>query len=90
MELICRRKCEEWSLDENEWIHEHWVYNCFDKGELDKLVGNKEVDKRQFEKMVKIGIWCIQDEPSLRPSMKFLLMLEGTVDIPVPPILVLS
>ncbi|XP_055832157.1 G-type lectin S-receptor-like serine/threonine-protein kinase LECRK3 [Solanum dulcamara] len=86
MELICRRKCVDWSLDENESILEYWVYNCFDTGELDKLVGDEEVDRRQFERMVKISIWCIQDEPSLRPSMKkVLLMLEGTVDIPVPP-----
>uniref|UniRef100_A0A2P2N915 Uncharacterized protein n=1 Tax=Rhizophora mucronata TaxID=61149 RepID=A0A2P2N915_RHIMU len=36
--------------------------------------------------MVKIGIWCILNEPSLRPSMKkVLLMLEGTVDVPAPP-----
>ncbi|KAF3971494.1 hypothetical protein CMV_004917 [Castanea mollissima] len=36
--------------------------------------------------MVKVGLWCVLDEPSLRPSMrKVLLMLEGTVDIPIPP-----
>ncbi|KAH0775947.1 hypothetical protein KY290_007358 [Solanum tuberosum] len=86
LELICRRKCVDMSLDENEAILEYWVYNCFDAGELDKLVGDEEVDRRQFERMVKISIWCIQEEPSLRPSMKkVLLMLEGTVEIPVPP-----
>ncbi|KAK4708172.1 hypothetical protein R3W88_029097 [Solanum pinnatisectum] len=86
LELICRRKCVDMSLDENEAILEYWVYNCFDAGELDKLVRDEEVDRRQFERMVKISIWCIQDEPSLRPSMKkVLLMLEGTVEIPAPP-----
>ncbi|KAK4359816.1 hypothetical protein RND71_022045 [Anisodus tanguticus] len=80
------RKCVDWSLDENESILEHWVYSCFEAGELGKLVRDEEVDRRQFERMVKLSIWCIQDEPSLRPSMKkVLLMLEGTVDIPVPP-----
>lgn len=86
LELICRRKCVDSSLDENESILEYWVYDCFDAGELDKLVKDEDVDRRQFERMVKISIWCIQDEPSLRPSMKkVLLMLEGTVEIPVPP-----
>ncbi|KAH0775957.1 hypothetical protein KY290_007368 [Solanum tuberosum] len=86
LELICRRKFVDMSLDENEAILEYWVYNCFDAGELDKLVRDEEVDRRQFERMVKISIWCIQEEPSLRPSMKkVLLMLEGTVEIPVPP-----
>ncbi|WMV53836.1 hypothetical protein MTR67_047221 [Solanum verrucosum] len=86
LELICRRKCVDLSLNENEAILEYWVYNCFDAGELDKLVRDEEVDKRQFERMVKISIWWIQDKPSLPPSMKkVLLMLEGTVEIPVPP-----
>ncbi|XP_060184714.1 G-type lectin S-receptor-like serine/threonine-protein kinase LECRK3 [Lycium barbarum] len=85
LELICRRKCVDWSLEEDESILEYWVYGCFEAGELGKLVGNEEVDRRQFERMVKISIWCIQEE-SLRPSMKkVLLMLEGTVEIPVPP-----
>ncbi|CDP04769.1 unnamed protein product [Coffea canephora] len=36
--------------------------------------------------MLQIALWCIQDKPALRPSMKkVLLMLEGTVDIPDPP-----
>lgn len=86
LELICRRKHVDNSLDEKESILEYWVYNCFEAGELDKLIGEEEVDIKQFERMVKISIWCIQDEPSLRPSMKkVLLMLEGTVKIPVPP-----
>ncbi|XP_059307896.1 G-type lectin S-receptor-like serine/threonine-protein kinase LECRK3 [Lycium ferocissimum] len=86
LELICRRKCVDWSLDENESILEHWVYSCFEAGELGKLVRDEEVERGQFERMVKLSIWCIQDEPSLRPSMKkVLLMLEGTVEIPVPP-----
>nr|XP_016448770.1 PREDICTED: G-type lectin S-receptor-like serine/threonine-protein kinase RLK1 [Nicotiana tabacum] len=86
LELICRRKCVDWSLAEDESILEYWVYSCFEAGELGKLVGDEEVERRQFERMVKISIWCIQDEPSLRPSMKkVLLMLEGTVEIPVPP-----
>ena len=33
-----------------------------------------------------VELWCIIDEPPLRPSMKnVLLMLEGTVDITIPP-----
>ncbi|KAL6345915.1 hypothetical protein AAG906_025195 [Vitis piasezkii] len=86
LETICCRRNVDWSLPEEEAILEEWVYHCFESGELGKLVGDEEVDKRQLERMVKVGLWCILDEPSLRPSMnKVLLMLEGTVDIPVPP-----
>ncbi|KAJ0097000.1 hypothetical protein Patl1_27799 [Pistacia atlantica] len=50
------------------------------------LVCNEEVELKQLERVIKVALWCIIDEPSLRPSMKkVLLMLEGTVDIPVPP-----
>ncbi|KAJ0096998.1 hypothetical protein Patl1_27795 [Pistacia atlantica] len=46
----------------------------------------EEVDMKTLERMVKAGLLCIQDEPNLRPSMKHvILMLEGTMDIPVPP-----
>jgi len=86
LEIICCRKSVDWSLPEEEAILEEWVYHCFEVGDLTKLVGNEEADKKQVDRMVKLGLWCIQDEPSLRPSMKnVLLMLEGTVDIPIPP-----
>ncbi|KAG8373959.1 hypothetical protein BUALT_Bualt11G0080300 [Buddleja alternifolia] len=86
LEIICCRRSVELGLSEDEAILEEWVYNCYEAGEISKLVADEEVDKRKLERMVKIGIWCIQNESSHRPSMKkVLLMLEGTVDIPVPP-----
>ncbi|PON39396.1 Serine/threonine protein kinase [Trema orientale] len=75
-----------WDLPEEESILEEWAYTCFECGELVSLVGSEEIDKRQLERMVKVAFWCIQEEPSMRPSMKkVLLMLEGIVDIPIPP-----
>ena len=86
LEIVCCRRNVELNLSEDEAILNEWAYACFEAGELQKLVGDQEVDKRKLERMVKIAIWCTQEEPSLRPSMKkVLLMLEGTVDIPVPP-----
>ena len=73
-------------VKENEIILSDWVYDCFESGELRKLGDSEEVDMRRLERMVKVGLWCIQDEPSLRPSMKkVVLTLEGTVKIPTPP-----
>ncbi|KAK7848239.1 g-type lectin s-receptor-like serine/threonine-protein kinase lecrk3 [Quercus suber] len=83
--IFCRRSVDS-NLPEEEVILEEWVYSCFECGELDKLINDEEVDKRQFERMVKVAFWCILEEPSLRPSMKkVLIMLEGTADIPIPP-----
>ena len=47
---------------------------------------DENVDIMTLERMVKVGLWCIQEDPALRPSMKsVILMLEGTMNIPVPP-----
>ncbi|KAF7129814.1 hypothetical protein RHSIM_Rhsim10G0139600 [Rhododendron simsii] len=87
LEIICGRKCLDWSRRENEAVLEDWVYDCYEAKELGKLVGEEEeVDMRRLERMVKVGLWCIQDESSLRPLMKkVLLMIEGIVYIPTPP-----
>ncbi|KAL5752069.1 hypothetical protein ACOSQ2_022576 [Xanthoceras sorbifolium] len=86
LEIICCRKNLDQSLPDDQVILEEWVYQCFEGGELDQLVGVEEVEARQLERIIKVALWCILDEPSLRPSMKkVLLMLEGTVAIPTPP-----
>ncbi|XP_021833209.1 G-type lectin S-receptor-like serine/threonine-protein kinase LECRK3 [Prunus avium] len=86
LEIICCRRNVDWSLPEEEAILDELASHCFENGELGKLAGDEEIERRQFERMIKVGLWCIQDEPTLRPSMKkVLLMLEGTVDIPTPP-----
>jgi hypothetical protein len=44
------------------------------------------IDKNVVENMVKVALWCIQENPFLRPTMKgVMLMLEGITDIAIPP-----
>ncbi|XP_059437942.1 G-type lectin S-receptor-like serine/threonine-protein kinase LECRK1 [Corylus avellana] len=84
LEIISCRKSMDSNLPEEEANLKEWANHCFNSGELGKLVNNEEVDKRELEKMVKIGLWCTSDEFPLRPSMKKVLhMLEGIVNIPV-------
>uniref|UniRef100_A0A6N2KVC7 non-specific serine/threonine protein kinase n=1 Tax=Salix viminalis TaxID=40686 RepID=A0A6N2KVC7_SALVM len=45
------------------------VYS-FGDGDLDKLVDDEDIEKKQLDRMIKVGLWCTLDEPSLRPSMK--------------------
>ncbi|KAH1038246.1 hypothetical protein J1N35_039989 [Gossypium stocksii] len=87
LEIICCRRSVNWSLKDEEAVLEEWVYDRYQAGEVGKIVGeDEEVDIKQLERMVIVGLWCILDEPTLRPSMKkVLLMLEGTVEIPIPP-----
>ncbi|KAF3951278.1 hypothetical protein ACB098_01G117100 [Castanea mollissima] len=86
LEIICGRRHVNMDLPEDEVVLANWVYDCFQAGELDELVKDEEVDRNKLERMVRVGLWCIQDEPSLRPLIKkVVLMLEGTVEIPAPP-----
>ncbi|TXG72036.1 hypothetical protein EZV62_000615 [Acer yangbiense] len=66
-----------------------WVLCCVKAGNLRSIVSHDlEVlgDFKRFETMTMIGLWCICSNPTLRPSMKKVIqMLEGTVEVGVPP-----
>ncbi|XP_050208061.1 G-type lectin S-receptor-like serine/threonine-protein kinase LECRK1 [Mercurialis annua] len=86
LEIICCRRNVDMDVPDDEVVLANWVYDCFEAKETNKLIKDEEVEESKLERMVKVGLWCIQDEPTLRPSMKkVVLMLEGTVDIPAPP-----
>ncbi|XP_065880432.1 G-type lectin S-receptor-like serine/threonine-protein kinase LECRK3 [Euphorbia lathyris] len=86
LEIICCRRNVEMDVEDDEVVLANWVYKCFEGKELYKITKEKEVEETEVERIVKVGLWCIQDEPSLRPSMnKVVLMLDGTIDTPQPP-----
>ncbi|PON72512.1 S-receptor-like serine/threonine-protein kinase [Parasponia andersonii] len=88
LEIICCRRSIDVKVSSPDAIAlSNWVYTCFITGELNKLVElDEDVEMRTLERMVKVGLWCIQDDPALRPSTKnVILMLEGAMDIPIPP-----
>jgi serine/threonine protein kinase len=91
LEIIsCRRCVEEMEQqDEEKAILTDWAYDCYKDGAVDALVeGDHEAlaDKEKLEKLVMIAIWCVQEDPCLRPTMRNVIhMLEGTVEVPVPP-----
>ncbi|XP_059433289.1 G-type lectin S-receptor-like serine/threonine-protein kinase LECRK2 [Corylus avellana] len=87
LEIVCCRSIIKVNVPTtDEIILSSWVYDCFMAGELDKLVEDENVDFMTLERMVKVGLWCIQEDPALRPLMKnVMLMLEGTMDVPIPP-----
>ncbi|KAL4199627.1 hypothetical protein AMTRI_Chr03g52140 [Amborella trichopoda] len=90
LEIICCRNGLMVDGPEDELILSDWVYKCFQDGCLEKLIAPNELqvgeEKKSLERMIMVGVWCIQEEPALRPSMKtVVLMLEGTVEVEVPP-----
>ncbi|RVX20251.1 G-type lectin S-receptor-like serine/threonine-protein kinase RLK1 [Vitis vinifera] len=74
---------------EEEAILTDWAYDCYQGGRVEKLVENDEEARnymRTVERLVMVAIWCIQEDPALRPSMRNVIqMLEGVAEVPVPP-----
>ncbi|KAE9600818.1 putative protein kinase RLK-Pelle-SD-2b family [Lupinus albus] len=90
LEIIsCRRNVEVELENEEKAILTDWAYDCYKDGNLDALVENdKEAleDMKNFVKLVIIGIWCVQEDPNIRPTIrKVTQMLEGVVEVQVPP-----
>ncbi|CAA6660572.1 unnamed protein product [Spirodela intermedia] len=67
-----------------------WAYEEFEKGNVESIVDRRlapeEVDMVQMARAVHVSFWCIQEQPSQRPTMgRVVQMLEGTMEIERPP-----
>ncbi|XP_025880371.1 LOW QUALITY PROTEIN: G-type lectin S-receptor-like serine/threonine-protein kinase LECRK3 [Oryza sativa Japonica Group] len=90
LELVCCRKNVELEvLDEEQTILTYWANDCYKCGRIDLLVaGDDEAifNIKKVERFVAVALWCLQEEPSMRPTMlKVTQMLDGAVQIPTPP-----
>lgn len=67
------------------WAYEEFERGCI-RGIIDKKLLDSELDMEQLEKAVQTSFWCIQEQPSQRPSIgKVVQMLEGIIEIGRPP-----
>lgn len=93
--LCCRRHIElsrvEEESEEPDLVLSDWVLSCVVSGKLEMVVRHDpEVisDFKRFERMALVALWCIHPDPILRPSMKKVTqMLEGTLELGIPPLL---
>ncbi|KAK9099238.1 hypothetical protein Syun_026283 [Stephania yunnanensis] len=68
-----------------------WAYEEYEKGNIgnviDKRLTERDVDMEQAMRLIMVSFWCIQEQPSQRPTMgKVVQMLEGIMTIEAPPI----
>ncbi|MCD7463486.1 hypothetical protein HAX54_050724 [Datura stramonium] len=89
LEMVGGRKNVDVGVDRTSEIYfPHWLYRRIELDKELQLVGimNKE-EKECARKMVMVSLWCIQTDPSNRPSMsKVVEMLEGNQDsLQIPP-----
>ncbi|XP_031388290.1 G-type lectin S-receptor-like serine/threonine-protein kinase LECRK2 [Punica granatum] len=90
LEIICCRRSVDIEIGgEDKVILADWAYDCYREKMIDALVENDEEalsDFKRLERFVMVAIWCIQEDPSLRPTMKkVMLMLEGIIQVSTPP-----
>ena len=59
--------------NEEQVILTDWVYDCYKQRRLYELIEDDEEarnDMKRVDRPVMVAIWCIQEDPSLRPPMK--------------------
>uniref|UniRef100_A0A2N9H8T9 Protein kinase domain-containing protein n=1 Tax=Fagus sylvatica TaxID=28930 RepID=A0A2N9H8T9_FAGSY len=87
--ICCQRSVDMETMEEEKAILTDWAYDCYREGRLESLVKyDVEAldDWKKLERFVMVAIWCIQEDPSLRPTMRRATqMLEGVVEVLVPP-----
>ncbi|KAI4986900.1 hypothetical protein ZWY2020_019530 [Hordeum vulgare] len=86
---LVRRNVELEIADEERSILTYWANDCYRCGRIGLLVeGDDEANFniKKAERFVAVSLWCLQEEPTMRPTMlKVIQMLDGAVEIPTPP-----
>ncbi|GMI70214.1 receptor-like protein kinase 1 [Hibiscus trionum] len=90
LEIICCRRSVAAETDgDSSSILTYWAYDCFIEGTIDALIGDDMEaihDRKRLEMLLMTALWCIQEDPCLRPNMrKVAQMLEGVVQVTIPP-----
>ncbi|KAL4182190.1 hypothetical protein AMTRI_Chr12g241330 [Amborella trichopoda] len=88
-EIVGRRRNLQASLSESQHWFPRWVWEKFEKGELEEMMIKcviEEENRGKTERMIMVALWCVQYRPELRPCMSSVVrMLEEGVEIISPP-----
>ncbi|TKY71184.1 G-type lectin S-receptor serine/threonine-protein kinase RLK1 [Spatholobus suberectus] len=93
--IFCRRHIELHQIEDettgDDMILIDWVLYLAKENNLRAAVIHDlevESDFKRFERMAMVGLWCVNPNPTLRPSMKMVVqMLEGNIEVGVPPLI---
>ncbi|GJU02602.1 G-type lectin S-receptor-like serine/threonine-protein kinase LECRK3, partial [Tanacetum coccineum] len=91
LEIVsCQKSVKEFGTgDEYGEIFTDLAWDCYQEGRLEVFVENDLEALDDYKKLrifVMVGLWCIQENPSLRPTMKKVIpMLDGVIEVPEPP-----
>ncbi|TMW88529.1 hypothetical protein EJD97_018428 [Solanum chilense] len=89
LEMVGGRKNVDEVVDcTSEIYFPHWIYKQIEQKKELGLTGIvEEEDKKLAEKMILVSLWCIQTDPSSRPSISMVIeMLQGELEsLQMPP-----
>ena len=89
LEMVGGRQNVNGTVDHtSETYFPHWIYKHLERQEDLGLEGIENKEENEItRKMIVVGLWCIQTNPSHRPCMsKVIEMLEGSIEaLQIPP-----
>ncbi|OIT36400.1 PREDICTED: G-type lectin S-receptor-like serine/threonine-protein kinase SD2-5 [Nicotiana attenuata] len=89
LEIIGGRKNYDPSESSEKSHFPSYAFKMMEEGKLKDLIDRNLKIEEEDERVsiaIKVALWCIQDDMSLRPSMaKVVQMLEGICTVPSPP-----
>ncbi|KAK9996489.1 hypothetical protein SO802_021175 [Lithocarpus litseifolius] len=83
-----KKKIDVGISNTNETYFPHWIYKRLEQyNDLGFPINMTIEETAMVRKMILVGLWCIQTNPSDRPSMsKVIEMLEGNIEaLQIPP-----
>lgn len=86
LELISCKRSVELKRAGNEYNISEWAYECVMFGETKEVADDVRIEEAELVRMLKVGIWCTQNMPVMRPAMKsVVMMMEGSMEVRQPP-----
>ncbi|KAK0599635.1 hypothetical protein LWI29_031567 [Acer saccharum] len=88
LEMVgCRKNIDHTIENQSQVYFPEWVYNRVNQGRQISLEIEEDGDEEIAKKLAIVGLWCIQWNPTDRPSMTMVMqMLEGDLQsLEMPP-----
>ncbi|KAL2556227.1 Protein kinase superfamily protein [Forsythia ovata] len=79
------KKNDTGGQDKSQVYFPEWIYNKLDQGEEIAIQIEKDGDDKIVRKLMIVGLWCIQWYPVERPSMKVVIQMLESEEIPSMP-----
>jgi serine/threonine protein kinase len=90
LEVACGRRPFDRKFPEEQIVLLDWVWNCYENGELLKVVDSRLGDNFNEEQMTKVlllGLLCSHPDPNARPPMGYVRqVLVGNASLPPLPL----